>query len=170
MRTQPFAVCATNQLYRQSQQDLLFEHVFQQQAFASIVPDFSFRLCNSGFVTGCIHALRAVEQVKRLTDIALYRVQTPGTANFQPGGHAAHQANIFYYVSRSPGLPDQFGAARGMDRNSLPDFLSQINRSRLKALIEFKFPEFKFLYFYEHRATPECCSGRERWRTIQKLG
>lgn len=146
---------AANLLQRKCQQDLLFQHVFQQNALALIVTDFRLGAADRNLIPTPVHTLRPVEQVKILVYSPLNWIEAARAMHLHLDGECADQANIVHRLPCAPVFPNQLRPASGMYRRLLLDVVSQINNPWVEIFIKRDLPELKFLYFYEHTTTPE---------------
>src|SRR6202012_1874350 len=152
LRTQPFAVGAAKLPWRQRQQYLLFQNIFQQQTFALVIANLSFRLADGDLVSLCIHAQRAIEQVKFFSNIVSYGIKAARTAHLNVRGEAAYKPDVLNNFARSPVFPDQLCATRSLQWLCLNQILTKINHAGGKGLVKFQISELKILYFYKHKA------------------
>ena len=127
MGAKALAFAAANLLDRKGQQELLFEHIFQQQAFSLIVTDFGFSEAYGCFIRHSVNTLGPIHQVEILLHTARHRIKTTGTPNLHLRRKAAHQPDIFDYFSCAPVLAQKLGATGGFQRRFLLYFLDQVN-------------------------------------------
>src|SRR2546423_1009784 len=109
MGAKALAVAPANLLYRESQQDLFFQHIFQQQTLPLIVTDLGFSAADGSFSPNRIHTLGPVDQVKTLLYAVRHRIKAAGTANLYLGRKAAHQSDIFDDFPCSPVFAQKLG-------------------------------------------------------------
>src|SRR5271165_5978682 len=173
MRTQSFAISAAQRSNWRRQQHLLAQGVLQQQAFALIVADLSFRLGDRHLVGAAVYAQRPVDQVERPVHIMADRFQAAGATELQVSLDLANQPDVFDILMMAAVLHDQLRAAVTVKRADLGKVGPKLDGAGLKRLVELQIAEFQFPNPNQHSSTSlktlarkrpkqHRCSGRNR--------
>src|SRR5579872_6476004 len=149
-RTQSLALVAANHLDRHRQQYLLAQNVFQQQPVALVIADIGFGLRDRQFVPAGVSALRPIQQVKGLCDIANDYLEAARAIQFQAGGEITNQPDVQQDFVLAVTLFDQLGATLAADGGTSPHIGAEINGIGPELLVELDLVEFQFLETDKH--------------------
>src|SRR5262249_26859668 len=140
-RTDPFASFAADSLHRQSQQDLLLDHIGQLEAQTFIKPDFSLTLVNLYLVRLRVVERRTIKQVVTGFQRKRRQSQAAVAIRFERTGIPALNANFSTGVTQEPGRPHR------ANRSNLPQpCVREIDLPWFEGFVELNPPD---LYLFD---------------------